>query len=70
VIDSRGGSKWGFLAKTSNPETALCNLLDRDRMFTDTLREETTRLGLPAIEVDATITENDLFKRVTEVFRL
>ena len=70
VIETRGGSAWGFLAKTSDPERALRNLLERDRMFTDILREETARLNLPAIEVDVTMTENDLFKRVTEVFRL
>ena len=70
VIESRGGPSWGFLAKTSNPERALRNLLERDRMFTDLLREETARLKLPAIEVDVETTEDDLFKRVTEVFRL
>ena len=53
VIESRGGSAWGFLAKTSDPERALRNLLERDRMFTDILRDETARLELPAIEVDA-----------------
>ena len=70
VIESRGGSAWGFVAKTSDPERALRNLLERDRMFTDVLREETARLGLPAIEVDVTLTEDDLFKQVTEVFGL
>ena len=70
VIESRGGSAWGFLARTSNPERALRNLLERDRMFTDILREETARVELPSIEVDITMTEDDLFKRVTEVFRL
>ena len=70
VIDSRGGSKWSFLAKTSDPERALRNLLERDRMFTDTLREETARLKLPAIEVDSTMTEDDLVKRVIELFGL
>ena len=70
VIESRGGSAWGFLARTSDPERALRNLLERDRMFTNILREETARLELPAIEVDATLTEDDLCKRVTEAFRL
>ena len=70
VIESRGGSAWGFLAKTSDPERALRNLFERDRMFTDILREETARLKLPAIEVDVTMTEDDLVNRVTEVFRL
>ncbi len=70
VFESRGGSAWGFLARTTDPERALRNLLERDRMFTDILREETARLAVPAIEVDATMTEDDLAKRVTEVFGL
>jgi hypothetical protein len=42
-------------------------------MFTDTLREETAHLEVPAIEVNAnkaTMTEDDLAQRVTEVFGL
>ena len=39
-------------------------------MFTDMLREETARLEVPVIEVDATIAEDDLARRVTEVFGL
>jgi 2-phosphoglycerate kinase len=70
VVESRGGSAWGFLAKTTDPERALRNLLERDQMFTDILREETRHLEVPAIEVDATMTEDDLAKRVTEVFGL
>ena len=70
VVESRGGSASGFLAKTSDPEKALRNLLERDRMFTDILREETARLEVPAIEVGARMTEDDLAKRVTEVFGL
>ena len=70
VVDTRGGSSWSFLAKTSDPERALRNLLERDRMFTDLLREETARLGLHAIEVDTTTTEDDLVKRVTKLFSL
>ncbi|MDQ3745962.1 MAG: hypothetical protein M3444_16430 [Acidobacteriota bacterium] len=70
VVESRGGSASGFLARTADPERALRNLLERDRMFTDILREETARLGLPAIEVDATTTEDDLARRVTEAFGL
>ena len=70
VIESRGGSAWSFLAKTSDPERALRNLLERDRMFTDLLRKETSRLGLHAIEVDTTTTEDDLVERVTKLFSL
>jgi hypothetical protein len=60
----------GFLARTTDPERALRNLLERDRMFTDILREETAHLEVPAIEVDATMTEDDLAQRLTEVFGL
>ena len=70
VIGSRGGSACGFLARTSDSERALRNLLERDRMFTDTLREETERLEVPAIEVDGTLTEDELTRRVTELFGL
>jgi len=70
VFESRGGSASGFLARTGDPERAMRNLLERDRMFTDALREETARLEVPAIEVDATMTEDDLVRRVTDVFGL
>lgn len=70
VFESRGGAAWGFLAKTADPERALRNLLERDRMFTEILREETARLGLTAVEVEAKMTEDDLVRRVTEVFGL
>jgi hypothetical protein len=69
VVESRGGAAWSFLSKTSNPQRALRNLLDRDRMFTNILRRETARLGLRSIEVD-TSTEDDLAKRVTDAFGL
>ena len=70
VFDGRAGSAADFLARTSNPERALGNLLERDRMFTNILCEETTRLGLSAIEVNSTATEDDIAKRVTELFEL
>ena len=68
VVESRGGSSWAFLARTSDPDKALRNLLERDRMFTDILRDETTRLNLHAIDVDTGTTEDDLVKRVTDLF--
>lgn len=70
VVESRGGTASGFLARTTDPERALHNLLERDRMFTDLLREETARLEVPVIEVDGTTTEDELARRVTEVFGL
>ena len=68
VVANRGGSAWSFLARTSDPERALRNLLERDRMFTDIVRDETARLNLPAIEVDTSTTEDDLTRQVTDLF--
>lgn len=64
------GSLWKIAGKTSDPERALRNLLDRDRMFTELLRAETKRLELAAIKIDTTMTEDDLTERVTEAFEL
>jgi hypothetical protein len=49
---------------------ALRNLLERDWLFTERLREETSRLQLPVVDVDVTITEDDLTGRITELFEL
>jgi hypothetical protein len=68
VVESRGGPAWSFLARTSDPHKALRNLLERDRMFTNVLREEATRLGLPVIDVETTTTEDDLTRRVKDLF--
>lgn len=70
VFESRRGTESDFLARTSDPERARCNLLERDRMFTDILRAETARLHLPSIEVDATVGEDDLATRVAALFGL
>ena len=64
------GSLWEIAGKTGNPHRALHNLLERDRMFTDRLRGDLQHLGLPAIEIDTAMTEDDLARRVTEVFGL
>jgi 2-phosphoglycerate kinase len=64
------GSLWHIAGQTSQPEKALRNLLERDQLFTRLLREETKHLELPAIEVGAMLSEDDLTERVTEVFGL
>ena len=69
ALDSRGG-RWQIAGRTSRPEAALRNLLDRDRMFTDRLDAEVHALGLPAIAVDGTATESDLTDRVAAAFGL
>ena len=60
------GSLWEIARKTSHPEQALRNLLERDRMFTEHLNEETRRLRLRVISVDTAMTEDFLTERVTE----
>jgi 2-phosphoglycerate kinase len=67
---SEGRGSWDFLQQTSDPERARRNLLERDRRFTDWLRDETTRLDLVAIDVDLAMTEDELAARVTETFAL
>jgi hypothetical protein len=67
---SSRGSTWEIPRKTSDPDRALRNLLERDALFTDRLRGETEHLGLRAIEVDVTMTEDDLAQQVTAALRL
>jgi hypothetical protein len=69
AFDNRGGT-WAVAGKTSDPDRALDNLLERDRLFTEHLRDETRRLGLPAIEVDIPTTEDELTTAVAAAFGL
>ncbi|WP_067182169.1 hypothetical protein [Microtetraspora niveoalba] len=64
------GSTWQIAGLTSDPERALNNLLERDRMFTERLAGDVKRLELPAVEVDTPMTEDELTTRVTEAFGL
>jgi chloramphenicol 3-O-phosphotransferase len=59
-----------LLAVRSHAERALRNLLERDAMFTHRLYEEAKRLELNTIEVDTTMTVDDLARRVAESFGL
>jgi 2-phosphoglycerate kinase len=70
VLESRGGSKSGFIAKTGDPERALRNLLARDEMFAERLNNEAQRLGLNTIEVNSSMTEDDLTARVVRSYGL
>jgi hypothetical protein len=61
---------WDIPRGTSDPNRALHNLLERDRMFTERLREEAKKLDLHIIEVDTTMTEDELADQVTRIFGL
>ena len=63
-------AQWEFLGQTSDPARARRNLLERDAMFTQRLHDETQRLELNSIGVDATMTVNELAGEVANVFGL
>ncbi|MEU9392918.1 hypothetical protein AB0D86_23310 [Streptomyces sp. NPDC048324] len=67
---SRSAPGEGFLWRTSDPGRAGRNLAERDGLFTEHLRAETERLGLRAVPVDTTMTEDALTQEVTRAFRL
>ncbi|GAA1649770.1 hypothetical protein ACFQY4_23300 [Catellatospora bangladeshensis] len=69
AFDTRG-STWKIAGRTSDPERALRNLFERERLFTDRLRGEVARLNLPAVEVDGAMSEDELVDRVATLFGL
>lgn len=64
------GSLWQIAGKTSDPDRALSNVLERDRLFTERLREQTRRLGLRALPVDTAMTHEELAGQVAGAFGL
>jgi hypothetical protein len=69
AFDGRG-STWDIPRKTSDPDRALANLLERDGLFTNELLHEATALNLQVIRVDLGMSVHDLEARVAEVLRL
>jgi hypothetical protein len=63
AFESRG-SLWEIARKTNDPDRALRNLLDRDRMFTSRLHGEAKRLDMHLLEVGATMPEDNLTEQV------
>ena len=51
AFDARGFT-WDIAGKTSDPERALANLLERDQLFTSQVARDASALHLPVIEVD------------------
>jgi hypothetical protein len=62
------GSLWSIAGRTSTPERALGNLLERDRMFTERVAGEIERLDLTGLVVDVGRSEDELAARVAELF--
>lgn len=63
AFESRGGS-WQIAGRTSDPQRALSNLLERDGLFTDELRERVRAERLHAVEVDTSWTREQLLREV------
>lgn len=64
------GTAWDIPRRTTDPDRAQRNLLERDRLFTDRLADETSLLGLPSLEIDTPIEEAELIADVGRMFDL
>ena len=64
------GSTWAVVSRTSDPDRALAHLLARDALFTERLRADCVRLGLPVLEVGTGATEDATAARVESLLGL
>jgi len=62
------GTLWDIPNKTSQPEKALQNLLTRDAMFTNRVRQEAEKNGCPTLIMDGTANEREVVSHVFEHF--
>jgi hypothetical protein len=63
---ARRGSLWSIAGRTSNPHTALANLLARDALFTEEVARQAAALQLSTIEVDGSLSVDDLAARAAQ----
>lgn len=66
VAFDRRGFTWDIPKKTSNPERALSNLLERDQLFTDVVFQEATARRLRVIAVDGNLSREEVTRRVAQ----
>jgi hypothetical protein len=66
AFDARG-STWDIAGRTSDPQRALENLLERDALFTDELRRQAVESGAQTLEVDGSLSVD---RTVDEVGRI
>ena len=64
------GSLWSIANRTSDPERALHNLLERDAMFTERLRADVVAAGRPTVEVDVGDEVDEVLDRVSRLLGL
>ncbi|MEL6566136.1 MAG: AAA family ATPase [Pseudomonadota bacterium] len=67
AFDMRG-TTWDMPRRTGNPAAALANLLARDALFTDRLRQEAATLALHMVDVDETQDEGALLACLSHRF--
>jgi hypothetical protein len=60
----RRGSLWSIAGRTSDPETALANLLARDALYTEEVARQAAALQLSTIEVNGGVTLAELVECV------
>lgn len=61
---ARRGSTWSIAGRTGGPEIALTNLLARDALYTEEVFRQAVALQLPTIEVDGSMSVDELVERV------
>ena len=64
------GTMWDIPNRTSDPQTALRNLLARDAMFTEQLKKEAEAEGVATIAVDGSRSEDELLQVVKSHFKI
>ncbi len=69
AFDSRG-STYDIPGKTSDPERALANLLERDRLFSEDVTREASAFRLPVIHVELGTSVDQLASGVSEALGL
>jgi hypothetical protein len=68
VVESRSAEEQ-FWRRTSDPETALERLLERDSLFAEQVVREAESLGLAVVVVDGTRSVDDVANEIAELLR-
>ena len=63
IAFSQRGSLWSIAGRTSDPETALANLLARDALYTQEVARQAAALQLSIIEVNGSVKVDKLVER-------
>ncbi len=66
----RRGSFWSIAGRTSDPQTALANLLARDALYTEEVEKQAATLQLTRIQVNGSVSADELATRVAQCLGL